>query len=271
MALAQMTDPAQRKRAYQCRAAAHARANQLEAAMCDCEAGLALDPDDPALGRFRARLLVLLGRCEAAVQSLTSALELHRGDLDSLYLRAAAYAGCGNVAAARQDIVRACGLEAARRTADAGSCRPRVGHDLQAQMAVMWATLIARPGQRITAYGTAPPAEGEDTTGLAAALLNRAAVYLMLGQNEQRALSDLDEAARLEPTCTAVLMTRALVNAVLDRYDAAFKDAATAISGEPEDPDDDFIRAVARALRGDDLTAVLSYLDGAIEPQAKGA
>lgn len=291
--LSDITDPQARKAYYRHRARLNETANDFEAAIADLDAAIilagTLDPDpefnDDTIVLRRACLLVLMGRCEQAVQSLPP--ELDDRNADMRYLRAAAHVGCGNAAAARADIDRATEIDAGiwsaaaewgPSTALAALLNGRnllTGRSTQAEVAEWWVNTYARPGTTIpSSYrlrtasggdGPASPGAPGDAPETVDALVYRVAVYLLLGEQEERALSLLDQAALLEPDNVAVLMTRMRLNADLHRYDQSLSDAEAIIALRPHTAAVYVERASVRKRRGDALDAILVDLDRAVE------
>jgi len=101
--------------------------------------------------------------------------------------------------------------------------------------------------------------------GIVDGLVYRAAVYLILGDNVERALAILNRAHDLEPGEPGVLIIRMRVNGELGRYEESLRDCDAAIALAPDLHGLHAKRALLALLRGDALESVLRDLDEAME------
>ena len=202
-------------------------------ALADLDRAARLAPDNPRAFMVRGLVNARLGDMERAFADYNMALSLDPKYVDALVNRAAIYSMKGNIDKAIVDLDQA--LELAPDHALANYNRGYANFARQDY------------DKAIADYTHAIKADGR----MSWAYNNRCLTRMVAGQDLAEALSDCDEALKLQPDNVQTRETRGFIFLKLGEKDIALREYETALRSDPDRPLALYGRGLARVAKGD--------------------
>jgi tetratricopeptide (TPR) repeat protein len=257
-----------------------AREGQLERALADFDAALAIVPDNVDALLLRSDLHGRLGDDARALADVGRALLLAPGNARLLTARARVHARQGARDLALADYAAALAVDERHvdalvdRAALLSSGRP-TAEDLSAALADLDAAVVLAPRHAIAVYnrGFVHFARGDLgraksdysraidlAPAMTAAYVNRCLVRTLAGTELREALADCDEALRLSSESLDALETRGFVYLKLGEAAVAERDYEAVLRRDPDRPISLYGRGLARERRGETRAAAVDKL-----------